>query len=160
MKYSYRGYETDPENGIVFGKRGAPITKTSNGYIYIYPKSGDKKLILCHRAIWISVNGEIAEGLQINHINGIKSDNRISNLELTTPTENCLHAYKLGFSSANGEMNGRAILNKTKVLEIKNLFGKYTGVQISRMYGVKQTTISQIRTGKIWNSDLDLTEAA
>jgi hypothetical protein len=47
--------------------------------------------------------------MQINHINGVKWDNRISNLEIVTPGENLAHAYRIGLASAKGDKNGRAI---------------------------------------------------
>jgi len=38
-----------------------------------------------------------------------EGDNRLDNLEEVTPQENTLHAYRLGLSSAKGELHGRAI---------------------------------------------------
>lgn len=62
---------------------------------------------MAHRFIWEHVNGRLSEGLQINHINGVKDDNRIENLEAVTPSENLKHAYRIGLSDARGEKNGR-----------------------------------------------------
>lgn len=37
-----------------------------------------------HRVIWAHVNGPIPDGMQIDHINGVRSDNRVSNLRMVT----------------------------------------------------------------------------
>lgn len=151
MKYSYRGYETDPENGIVYGKRGYPIGRVIKGYKVVFPKTGSKRMFFCHRAIWISMYGEIPTGLQINHINGIKADNRLCNLEVVTPRENILHAYKLGLSSASGEKNGRCLLSQAKVSEILLLRGQLTLIKIAKKFGVGKSTICNIFSGRTWN---------
>ncbi|MDS1650714.1 HNH endonuclease signature motif containing protein [Escherichia coli] len=44
-----------------------------------------------HRIIWEMFNGPIPEGYEIDHINHIKSDNRLENLRLTTHYENSLN---------------------------------------------------------------------
>ena len=41
-----------------------------------------------HRLVWEAFNGSIPEGLQVNHINEVKTDNRLENLNLMTPKEN------------------------------------------------------------------------
>lgn len=46
------------------------------------------KKYLVHRLVWEAFNGKIPDGMQINHINEIKDDNRLSNLSLTTTKEN------------------------------------------------------------------------
>lgn len=41
-----------------------------------------------HRFIWEAFNGEIPEGMEIDHINTNRSDNRLENLRLVSSSEN------------------------------------------------------------------------
>ena len=60
--------------------------------------SGYKRMDLCkegtvthhfvHRLVWEAFNDPIPEGMQVNHINEDKTDNRLENLNLMTPKEN------------------------------------------------------------------------
>lgn len=46
------------------------------------------RLYFAHRIIWAIHNGDIPEGLEIDHVNHDRTDNRINNLRLVTPSEN------------------------------------------------------------------------
>jgi hypothetical protein len=63
-------------------KRGGSIKK--DGYRYI---AMHKRRYLAHRVAWALVTGEWPQ-CQIDHINGIRGDNRFSNLRLATCAEN------------------------------------------------------------------------
>lgn len=52
-------------------------------------KDGIKTHKLVHRLVWEAFKGHIPQGMQINHMNEIKTDNRLINLSLTTIKENC-----------------------------------------------------------------------
>lgn len=96
----------DAEAGVVFNRRGLPFRATS-GQGYVQVTDNAKYLCPAHRLIWESVHGPIPSGMQINHINGVKADNRIANLELVTPAENVHHALTTG-------LHGRRISGATR----------------------------------------------
>lgn len=60
------------------------------GYIVI---SIDKKQYQAHRLVWLYVYGSFPKN-NIDHINGCRSDNRISNLRDATQSENCQNLKK------------------------------------------------------------------
>lgn len=85
-----------------FAEAGTP---QSNGYIFITIKG---KKLLAHRLAWFLENGEFPNGF-IDHINGIRTDNRISNLRVVTSSENIQNQRKpkgrnpyLGVSAIKG----------------------------------------------------------
>src|SRR5690349_6679065 len=94
------GWAVDPATGQVFGARGRHRGKVigrvaDTGYVRttVYGKP-----VYMHRAVWEACVGPIPPGLYINHINGIKTDNRLENLEVVTPSENLRHAFRIGLA--------------------------------------------------------------
>lgn len=57
----------------------------SNGYLEFKTY---KNRWLVHRLVYETFVGPIPKGMQINHINEVKTDNRLCNLNLMTPKEN------------------------------------------------------------------------
>lgn len=55
-----------------------------------------------HRVIWIHVHGSIPRGMEIDHKNGIRSDNRISNLRLASRSTNMLNLQRAHRDNRNG----------------------------------------------------------
>jgi hypothetical protein len=109
-----------------------------------------------HKMVMLTFVGERPKGMQINHINGRKDDNRLINLEWSTPSDNMKHAYETGLLSRKGENNTKAKLTETFIKEIREKYksGKYTQKQLGKEYNVAQAHISTIVKGKTWNYDL------
>jgi len=143
---SYPGYTVDAQSGVVTGPKGRAVGRARrHGYIKVRTSAGE---VFLHRMVWQSVHGPIPEGREINHINGIKSDNRLANLELVTRGENIAHAYRLGLRRNDGEKNPRAKLTAAQVEEIRS--SSESQRAIARRYGISRTHVKDIRSGKSW----------
>lgn len=68
-----------------------------DAYGYFCLKFGDRAA-KCHRVVWEIHNGEIPEGMCIDHLNGVRTDNRISNLRVVEKKTN---SRNRGIDSAN-----------------------------------------------------------
>ena len=77
-------------NGKKYKRDGKLLAlKNHNGYLRV-GLGGHKlqKWFFVHRLVYETFVGPIPEGMQVNHINEVKTDNRLENLNLMTPKEN------------------------------------------------------------------------
>jgi hypothetical protein len=71
--------------------------RLKNGYLGLkFLIDGKQYLVLAHRLVWTSLRGAIPAGMDINHLNGDKTDNSPSNMELASRGDNHRHAYRTG----------------------------------------------------------------
>lgn len=82
---------------------------TASGYVRVSNKGIG--YTMAHRIIWEMTNGEIPDGLFIDHINGNRRDNRIENLRLVTQKVNSMNS-SLRFDNKSG-VTGVAIYKRT-----------------------------------------------
>lgn len=88
----------DPETGLFVWKvrRGSAVAGRGSGskgyYGYLHIRV-DGELHAAHRLAWLHVYGEWPEA-DIDHINGVRSDNRIVNLRPATAQQNCRNSRK------------------------------------------------------------------
>lgn len=90
--------------------------------------------------------------LEVNHINGIKADNRLVNLEWVTHQDNMNHAKQIELTkkcSNQGIANGRAKLTEEQVKAIRQ--DKRTYQKIADEYHITKSTISAIKNYKLWS---------
>ena len=87
-----------------------------NGYLEVgLRKDGKRKIFRVHRLVWEAFNDKILEGHEVDHLNTIRTDNRLENLRITTHKDNL--------------NNPLSVVNK-----IKSLTGKFKG-ELNPNYG-------------------------
>lgn len=86
---------------------------------------------------------------EINHKKGIKTDNRATELEWNTTSENIKHAYSLGIMSQKGEKHASNKLKNNQVLEIFN--STESQPILAKRYNMSRGTISNIKVGVSWS---------
>lgn len=145
------------EDGNVWSQRTGKL-RLLNGWVH---GTGYKRVCLrldnsdvhkyVHRLVLQAFLGD-NPGLQVNHKNGIKTDNRLSNLEWVTAAENLAHARRNGLLKSEGVNHYRAKLTDVDIVEIRSLYasGRYTQSALSARYAVCSQHISDIITKKRW----------
>jgi hypothetical protein len=124
--------------------------KSPNGYMQIdLCKDGKIKRMLIHRLVAECFIDNPFNKKQVNHINGVKNDNRLENLEWSTCSENQIHAIKNGLRSTLGVKNSQCKLDENAVINILNDIRMYD--EICNEYKISKTTISDIKHGRSWN---------
>ena len=100
-----------------------PYVCKSSGYAYIkITICSKRKKLYVHRLVATAFLGDPTKELpHVNHIDTIRSNNVVTNLEWTDRSGNMKHAYKMGTRSAIGEASSRTKLTNQNVLEIRRL---------------------------------------
>ncbi len=126
-------------------------TPNSFGYIQVGLKKTPttfRRLILKHVLVAEAFLGQRPEGLFVNHKNGIKTDNFLSNLEYVTRSENNKHAYRLGLNYAlRGADSPNAKLTAGQVEELRKLKGFFASKELAVVFGTTYGNINKILRG-------------
>jgi hypothetical protein len=161
LRRAYRGPKTQGRHRLI---RAYP---NRNGYFFFrLSRKGTVTRRAAHSMVMLAFVGPRPDGLQVNHVDGDKGNNRLRNLEYVTRQENMRHAVRLGLierglqSSAirrpecilRGESLPFSKLTDAQVREIKYRHA-YEGVsqmELGRQYGVAANTINAIVNGRTW----------
>jgi hypothetical protein len=137
----------------------------ANGYQQVNLfNSKENKHLLIHRLVAETYLDNKENKRTVNHINGVKNDNSLLNLEWATDSENQLHSYKNGFSYNSekqreavrqtgkrvGKENGiKGGLKKRKLIlnDLTGIF--YNGLQeAADSIGIKKGTLNSMMVGQ------------
>jgi len=118
----------------------------------VHPENGQKKHPV-HRLVAKAFIPNPDNKPFINHKNCIRNDNRVSNLEWCTQSENVQHAVKAGrYRPPLGEKSLSSKLTNAQVVEIKKQLneGILSMYRIAKNFGVHKVTIFDIKYGNTW----------
>jgi len=146
-------FEVFPDGSIWRYGRQLKGAVTINGYRQHKLKvKGVQNLRSTHRVIAECFIPNPENKPQVNHINGIKLDNRVENLEWVTASENHKHAFAIGLQVARKGSQS----NATRLIEddIKLIFGMkgfgYNQYQIADAFDVSEGVIGKILRKESW----------
>jgi hypothetical protein len=119
------------------------------GYLYIrLYKNGKQYTFRAHRLVYAVFIGPIPEGFEINHTNGDKTNNTVSNLDLTNHSENMKHAVRTGllkFKTGKDHLLSIPIIGEH--IETGDII-TFSGQQEASRYGFNQGNIQSVLKGK------------
>jgi transcriptional regulator with XRE-family HTH domain len=149
----YPDYMVDECGVVVSLKKGEWRVRkqgsSGNGYrivaLYERGKTSNKSI---HSLVMAAFIGPRPPGLVINHKNGIKTDNRLENLEYVTQAQNDQHSRDTGLTNSYGENNGSAKLSDTQAAQLLAFRGTMLLREAAAQFGVSQTLVNHIWNGR------------
>ena len=150
----------DFDTGRIFSEASNTLDKplgalTKKGYLRVcVTVSGKQAHALAHRVVWCAANGPVPSGKQIDHINGLKTDNRLVNLQIVDQPENMRRAVAAGLMRPNKhDRHYAARLSAFDVAAMRKAAAD--GEQITKIasrYGVSASHARRVINGKRWSS--------
>lgn len=141
-------------------KDGYLIKQSTDGKGYsnakVYDINNKRCTVRIHRLVaenFLKLDG--IERNQVNHKDGKKPNNKLSNLEWVTNQENSIHANSMGLIKRNqGEKHHMSIYSESQIIEICKLVKKgYGNTEISRKVNFvinDPNYITKIKNGSVW----------
>ena len=144
----YKKYAANEDGEIIHVKLGKPRKGNLNqtGYLKftIYLEKNKNKNYFSHRFVYECFYGLIEKNKQINHINSIRADNRIKNLEVVTASENLRKSAKNKYIGFYNKKSKRVLAVNLFTKKETNFNSLYS---VSKMLGINPGQVSMICSG-------------
>jgi hypothetical protein len=114
-------------------------------------KDGNKEVIGVHRLVVMHFLPPQPDKPWVNHKDGDKINNRVDNLEWSTPSENNKHAYATGLKiSLKGVQTHSNKLTEEQVIAIRTTLSHLPQKEVAEMFGIHNGTVSRIKSRQKW----------
>lgn len=124
-----------------------------DGYIlFTLCKNGTQKTVKAHRLVANAFIPNINNKPCVNHLNGIKNDNTVTNLEWVTVSENTQHSYNNKLQG-KGSKHGRSTLTVEDVKNIRATVGK-TQKELALQFNSYQSVIGRILRNETYTESI------
>lgn len=121
-----------------------------HGYLRVaLYRDGVPKNYSIHRLVAAAFLDKRDDQNEVNHKNGIKTDNYLVNLEWATRSENMQHASLNGYVQV-GENKFSSKLKNEDIIKIRQLIFSKSIFEISNIYGINHKSIRGILLGETW----------
>jgi hypothetical protein len=148
---SFGNIKSLKRGGKLYDRILKPAINHSGYYIVVLCKNGIMYAKILHRIIAKTFIPNPLNKPTVNHINGIKTDNRIENFEWATRKEQSIHSYSKLPNTNQLETHHKAKLKNKDIPKIFEM--NKNGVShkdISKIYNVHPSQICRIINGKRW----------
>lgn len=134
-------------------KRGSP---NADGYLRVtMTTNGKTEKQFVHRLVLLAFVGDLPEGCEVNHRNGVKTDNRLANLEYVDHRQNMQHAIEhdlwspvtnIGISNPNAKLTPE----KVRAMREEYARGGTSYPKIAAKYGVTHNAAMMAIKRQTW----------
>jgi hypothetical protein len=151
FNYIISNYFIDRKGQIIskYKKSNIKVYINNRGYctVRLRVSTNKEKRFTVHRLVALLYVPNPENKPQVNHIDGNKLNNQVSNLEWVTQSENSKHSWSLGLQRYKYGFSGKPQISASWIREDGlRFYGSATG--LSKEYNLTRTSLNDVRLGR------------